>query len=114
MYVVAIPFQTALGFSLKNKFERPCPNGACAEVVARKVATVRWAAAALVRSSKALGLCHCQIRRIRLYTIYRLWAAALSSLPSLASAATARHFMRLIINYRLHSGLVSRTAALES
>ena len=87
-YVVAIPFGAALG-PAANRAAKAVSNGACAEVVARKVATVRWAAAALCGVHPALGL------YLSAWTCPTadggpLWAAALSSLPSLASAATAR------------------------
>ena len=87
-YVVAIPFGAALG-PAANRAAKAVSTGACAEVVARKVATVRWAAAALCGVHPALGL------YLSAWTCPTadggpLWAAALSSLPSLASAATAR------------------------
>jgi len=87
-YVVAIPFGAALG-PAANRAAKAVSHGACAEVVARKVATVRWAAAALCGVHPALGL------YLSAWTCPTadggpLWAAALSSLPSLASAATAR------------------------
>ena len=44
-YVVAIPLGVALG-PAANRAAKAVSNGACAEVVARKVSTVRWAAAA--------------------------------------------------------------------
>ena len=87
-YVVAIPFGAALG-PAANRAAKAVSNGACAEVVARKVATVRWAAAALCGVHPALGL-YCAAWFCSTADGGPLWAAALSSLPSLASAATAR------------------------
>ena len=87
-YVVAIPLGAALG-PAANRAAKAVSNGACAEVVARKVSTVRWAAAALCGVHPALGL-YCAAWFCSTADGGTLWAAALASLPSLASAATAR------------------------
>ena len=90
-YAVAIPFGAALG-PAANRAAKAVSTGACAEVVARKVATVRWAAAALCGVHPALGL-YCAAWFCSTADGGPLWAAALSSLPSLASAASARRFL---------------------
>ena len=54
-YVVAIPFGAALG-PAANRAAKAVSNGACAEVVARKVSTVRWAAAAHLGVRKVLSV----------------------------------------------------------